>query len=331
MTNPRPRISLPALNKRLRTEADAYLMLEELVWGDTPVCPHCGSVVRHYFLNPANGSSRATRTGSVSQRRVWKCAEKECRRQFSVLTGTVMHGSKVEIKTWLCVIYEICASKNGVSAREIQRKYELTPKTAWFLLHRLREAMTTDRVLAKFSGTVIADESWVGGESRRVYGTLQGERKPPRRTPEKSIVFTLIDQASGEARSKVIPNVTAATLADAVLEHVDPSQSRLMTDDYGGYVQVGRKFRKGHATVTHGLGEYVRGDVTTNAVENYFGQLKRSIDGTFHHVSHEHLHRYLAEFDFRFSTRKMSDTDRVHRLMGQARGRRLAYRPLTGS
>ena len=104
-----------------------------------------------------------------------------------------------------------------------------------------------------------------------------------------------------------------------------------MTDDYKGYVQVGRKFRKGHATVTHGLGEYVRGDVTTNAVENFFGQLKRSIDGTFHHVSHEHLHRYLAEFDFRYSTRKMSDTDRMHRLMGQTRGRRLAYRPLTGA
>ena len=176
MTNPRQRISLPALNKRLRTEADAYLYLEELVWGDRPACPHCGSMGKHYFLNPANGESRKTRTGSVSQRRVWKCAEKPCRRQFSVLTGTVMHGSKIEIKTWLMVIYEICASKNGVSAREIQRKYELTPKTAWFMLHRLREAMTSDAVLSKFSGTVIADESWVGGESRRVYGTLQGER-----------------------------------------------------------------------------------------------------------------------------------------------------------
>src|SRR5436190_20115835 len=102
-----------------------------------------------------------------------------------------------------------------------------------------------------------------------------------------------------------------------------------MTDDLASYRFIGRQFADGHDSVAHGLGEYVRGDVTTNAVENFFGQLKRSIDGTFHHVSHEHLHRYLAEFDFRYSTRKSTDTDRVHRLMGQVRGRRLAYRPLT--
>ncbi len=108
------------------------------------------------------------------------------------------------------------------------------------------------------------------------------------------------------------------------------AESRLMTDELASYKWVGRRFGRGHDTVTHNLGEYVRGDVTTNKVENFFGQLKRSVDGTFHQVSHEHLHRYLAEFDFRYSTRKLTDTQRVHRLMGQVAGRRLAYRPLAG-
>ena len=287
MTNPRQRISLPALTTRLRTESDAYLYLEELVWGDKPACPHCGSVGNHYFLNP-QGEGRKTRTGAVSERRVWKCADRPCRRQFSVLTNTVMHGSKIPVRTWLMVIYEICASKNGVSAREIQRKYELTPKSAWFMLHRLREAMKTDPLAMKFAGTVIADEAWIGGKSRNKYGTPHADR--PRVHSDKAIVFTLIDQASGEARSRVIPDVTAETLGAAISAQVETAESRLMTDDWRGYLAVGEKFAQGHDTVTHSLGEYVRGDVTTNKVENFFGQLKRSIDGTFHHVSHEHLH-----------------------------------------
>ncbi len=323
------RISIPSLTKRLRSEADAYLYLEELVWRGTPVCPHCGIVGNHYFLK-ARGEGRKTRTGTVSERRVWKCHNRECRKQFSVLTGTVMQGSKIPVKTWLLVILEICASKNGVSAREIQRKYELEPKSAWFMLHRLREAMKSDPIATKFSGTVIADEAWIGGRSRAKRGTLQGHKiDDARYTPPKAIVFTLINKASGEARSRVIPDVTGETLQSAITAQVETADSRLMTDDWRGYDAVGEKFGQGHDTVTHSLGEYVRGDVTTNQVENYFGQLKRSIDGTFHHVSFEHLHRYLAEFDFRYSTRKMTDTERVHRLMGQVSGRRLAYRPLT--
>lgn len=329
MTNPE-RISLASLNNRLRTEADAYLMLEELVWGDTVVCPHCGSTAKHYFLNPANGSSRATRTGSQSERRVWKCANKDCRRQFSVLTNTVMHGSKISVRTWLFVIVEICSSKNGVSAREIERKYELQPKTAWFMLHRLREAMKADTMTMKFAGTVIADEAFIGGKSRRHFGTLLNDKDIKRDHPPKAVVFTLIDQATGESRSRVIPDVTSETLGAAIDAQVETAESRLMTDDWRGYKAIGKKFGQGHDTVTHGMGEYVRGDVTTNKVENFFGQLKRSIDGTFHHVSHEHLHRYLYEFDFRYTTRKSTDSDRVRRLMGQASGRRLAYRPMIG-
>ena len=320
------RITFPALSKRIRSEADAYQFLEDLIWKGQPVCPHCGSTAKHYFLT-AQGDGRKTRTGSVSQRRVWKC--KDCRKQFSILTGTIFHGSKVPVKTWLFVLVEMCASKNGVAAREIQRKYGLHPKTAWHMLHRLREAMKRDDAFTTLlSGTIVADEAYVGGESRRKYGTLRPTIEHVQRP--KSIVFTLINAESGEARSRVIPNVKGDTLWRAIEAQVDMPKSRLMTDELMSYRAVGRQFGNGHDAVTHNLGEYVRGDVTTNKVENYFGQLKRSIDGTFHAVSAEHLPRYLAEFDFRYSTRKMTDTQRVDRLLGQVRGRRLAYRPLTG-
>lgn len=156
--------SVPSLMNRLSSEAAAYELLEDLRWDGVPVCPHCGSVAQHYFLTPANGSSRKTRTGAKSERRVWKC--KDCRRQFSVLTGTIFHGSKISVRTWVLVILEMCAAKNGISAREVERKYDLTPKTAWFMLHRIREAMKLEPLAGLLSGGVQADETWIGGDPK---------------------------------------------------------------------------------------------------------------------------------------------------------------------
>jgi transposase-like protein len=137
-----PPLSLPALVERIRSVGDAYELLEEIRWAGQPVCPHCASARPHYFLTPRAEAGRASRRGKVTERRVWKCAD--CRRQFSALTRTIMHGSKIPVKTWLSVIVELCASTNGVSAREVQRKYDLTPQTAWHMLHRLREALKRD-------------------------------------------------------------------------------------------------------------------------------------------------------------------------------------------
>lgn len=138
--------SLIELINRVQTEADAYKYLEEMRWpdGQPPACPHCGGSEKPpVFLQPKGGSDgRKTRTGSVSQRRVWKCKTKGCRKQFSVLTNTPMHGTKIPVRTWVLVTFEMCSSKNGVSAREVERKYDLTAKSAWFLLHRIREGMT---------------------------------------------------------------------------------------------------------------------------------------------------------------------------------------------
>ena len=329
-------LSFMEIVNRCETESDAYAFLEALRWGDTPVCPHCGYDAGNYFLTPKDGTSRATRTGARSQRRVWKC--KACRKQFSAITGTVMHGTKISIRVWLLVIFEMCCSKNGISAREVERKYNLAPKTAWHLLHRIRTAME-DPTPDPFVGKALADETFIGGKAKN--------RKKSERTPKpelvgsgpgrlragpatgKTIVLTLISDETGEACSRVIADVTGHTLRKVIAEQAHVESSHLVTDDAVGYRQFGHEFLS-HEAVNHSAEEYVRytdeGFISTNQVEGFFSQLKRSLDGTHHHVSPEHLHRYLAEFDFRYSTRRVSDAERMRRLVGQVGGRRLLYR-----
>lgn len=315
-------LSILSLSEKLRTEADAYKFLEELRWGDKPVCPHCDSVEKMYFLKPANGASRKTRTGTDSQRRVWKCAA--CRKQFSVLTGTIFHGTKIPVRTWVFVVFELCSSKNGVAAREIERKYGLTPKSAWHMLHRIRFAMERDPLAGLLSGRVVADETWYGGKPSNRHGHKRGQGGQGK--TDKTPILSLVSRDTGEVRSRVIPDVTGDNLREVLVENVDVGLTDLHTDKSGGYTKIGPEFRSWDA-VDHRAGEYVRGDVSTNTAENYFSQLKRSIDGTHHHVSREHLDRYLAEFDFRYSTRKSSDSGRMAMLVGkQVSGKRLTYR-----
>lgn len=321
------RFSVIALAERVQTEADAYLFLEQLRWNGEPQCPHCGATERIAFLNPENGVSRKTRTGSASQRRVWFCGT--CRKQFSVLTNTVMHGTKISVRKWLFVIFEMCASKNGVSAREVERKYDLTPKTAWFMLHRIREAMKVGPLADMFRGTVVADETFIGGRPKNKHqqGKPTGgysNRKRGGGTAHLTPVLSLVNRETGEVRSVVVRDVTGSTLRKHIAEQVDMAGSTLHTDAGLQYRQLGHEFIE-HEWVDHGSNEYVRGEITTNHAEGYFSQLKRSIDGTHHRVSTEHLPRYLAEFDFRYSTRALNDTARMRKLLGQVAGRRLTY------
>lgn len=148
---------MPNIAKRIPTEAAAYELLEEWRWHGTPVCPHCGSIAEHYFLTPSNGVSRETGRGNATERRLWKC--RDCRMKFSVLTNTVMHGTHIPVRTWVFVFFELCASKNGIAAREIERRYDLSPKSAWFMLHRIREAMSQSGTVDLFPGVVVADEA----------------------------------------------------------------------------------------------------------------------------------------------------------------------------
>ena len=319
-------LNIPALAAKIPDEDSAYRFLEEMRWGDRPVCPHCGSAKRPYFLAPKNGG-RKTRTGTISPRRVWKCSEGACRKQFSVLTGTIMHRTKISVRAWVFTMYEMCASKNGVSAREIQRKYNVTAEAAWFMCHRIREAMKREPLAGLLSGTVTADETWVGGKPKNKHARERHSKDHYGRE-DKTAVLSLVQRETGEVRSQVVPNVRGKTLKAVIEAEVNLPETVLHTDNSLAYTHLGWEAAR-HESVNHIMGEYVRGDVTTNHAEGYFSQLKRSLDGTHHAVSRTHLHRYLAQFDYLYSTRKMSDTQRMARLMGQTAGRRLTYRPLT--
>jgi transposase-like protein len=317
-------LSVLQLADKLREEADAYKFLEDLRWNGEPVCPHCGGS-SPYFLNPENGKTRRTRTGSVSQRRVWKC--RACRKQFSVLTGTIFHGTKIPIRTWVLVVFEMASSKNGVAAREIERKYGLTPKSAWFMMHRIREAMKREPMAGLLSGRVVVDETYIGGTPKNRHAGKRQESKQGK--TDKTPVVALISRETGEVRTMAMPNVTGFNLYKALRGEVAPERTVIHTDQAMHYRSIGSAFA-GHEAVDHSAQEYVRGDVTTNHAENFFSQLKRSIDGTHHHVSVQHLDRYLAEFSFRYTYRKESDTERMARLVGRVSGRRLSYRSSAG-
>lgn len=312
------------LADRLRSEADAYLFMEELRWPDgIAVCPHCDNHGATY-IQPTNGQSRATRTGTQSQRRVWRCLN--CRKQFSVITGTMMHGTKIPLRIWCLTIFELVSSKNGVAAREIERKYGVCCRTAWHMMHRIREAMKDD-LMETMRGTIVADETWIGGKPANRHGHKKGMGQ--KGATDKTPVLTLIDVETGVARSAVVPRVSAHTLRKVISQHVDMANSYLHTDENASYFELGREFIA-HETVNHSQEEWVRYGgralVTTNPAEGFFAQLKRSINGTHHRVSVTHLPRYLAEFDYRFSTRKMTDTERMRNLMTQTGGKRLSYK-----
>lgn len=298
------KITIASLSRGITTEAHAYAYLETLRWGDSPTCAHCDST-NVYLIGCANGVSRATRTGTMSERRVWKC--RTCKRQFSVLTGAIMHGTKMPVRNWLLVIFEMTASKNGTAAREIERKYGICPRSAWFMLHRIRAAMAGDGLLAPMTGTIVADETWIGGSDKNKHARRRNQPVrvvpgQPDRDPGKTPILSIICADTGEVRSAVVGDVSGASLGKVIADRVNMSASVLWTDQSASYNTLGQQLID-HQSVNHSIGQYVRytstGAVSSNKAENFFSQLKRSIDGTHHHVTRGHLPRYLGEFDFR--------------------------------
>lgn len=320
------KLNLATITKKFSGESAAWEYLEDLRWPNGPVCPHCGVVGGAYFIKPRNGH-RKTSTGKVSYRRLWKCAD--CRKPFSVLVGTVFERSQVPLSKWLMALFMMAASKNGVAAYELHRTLGVTNKTAWFMMHRLREARKRDPLIDSMTGLITADETFIGGklsnkhqQGKPGYGGGRGRAGYPK---NKTAVLSLVNRTTGAVRSRVVANVNSETIGKAIAEQVNVGGSVLHTDAGAQYRPVGREFVD-HQWVDHVRREYVRGTVTSNHAENYFGQLKRSLDGTHHRISKTHLPRYLAEFDFRFTTRKMSDGDRMGLMVSQAAGRRLTYR-----
>jgi transposase-like protein len=286
------------------TKAREYL--EYIRWPDGPICPHCGSVSKnHYALN-----------GSAHRPGVYKC--KDCRKQFTVTVGTVFERSKVPLHQWMQAVYLICSSKKGCSSHQLQRTLDVQYKTAWFMSHRLREAMKSPGgIMGSSGGTVEADETFIG----RKPGT-----KVRRGHGHKEAVFSLVER-KGNIRSFHVPDVTADTLKDKLNKNVAKS-ARLMTDDASQYEKVGKTFLD-HQTVNHSAGEYVRGYAHTNTVEGFFSIFKRGMYGVYQYVSSYHLHRYTTEFDFRYNYREklgFNDSDRAKAALNGISGKRLTYR-----
>jgi transposase-like protein len=288
--------------------------LESLHWPNGPVCPHCGE------------EERVTRlTSKTARRGLVKC--NACRKQFTVTVGTVMEDSKIPLNKWLLAFRLLNGGKKGFSAHELHRALGVTYKSAWFLLHRIRETMDSGNDPLGGPGAIVeADETWVGGKARnRAYG------KPA----PKKIVMALVER-DGHARSFHVANVHARTLRSVLVTNVD-RMTNLASDGLPAYVNTGFEFRT-HGTVNHGAGEYARtetrpgfwADVSgrwhTNSVENFFSIFKRGVIGTYHHMSEAHIHRYCREFDFRYNTRHLSDAERTAEAIKGARGKRLMYR-----
>ena len=294
--------------KRFKTEHAARKHLEAIRWPDGPICPHCGSIDNAHRIK-----GKSARPG------LWFCAD--CRAQFSVTVGTLFERSHVPLHKWLLANHLICASKKGMSAHQLHRMLGVTYKTAWFMAHRIREAMRDNPDLGPLGGSnkvVEADETFIGGKAKnRAFG-------PP---PKKEAVFALVER-DGKMHSFHVPAVNAKTLRPILVTQID-RKSYLMTDEAGSYVKVGREF-VGHGTVNHSIQEYVRGGFWhTNTVENYFSILKRGITGVYQHVSQQHLKRYLGEFDFRYNERiglGTSDDERADKALKGISGKRLTYR-----
>lgn len=283
-------LTLKRLNENETAEDEARETLESLRWGENVSCPRCGSDNISKIL--AN-KEKKVRKG------LYRC--KDCRKakrsnQFTVTVGTIFEDSHIKLHVWLQAIVLLCSSKKGMSAHQLHRQLGVTYKTAWFMAHRIRYAMEQESFDKKLDGTVEVDETYIGGYSKRIGNQTGLENK-------KAVVSLL--QRDGEVRSVPVETVSASSLKEVLSEHMDKS-SHLMTDEARGYIKLGRDYVS-HNVVNHKKYEYAKGDVTTNRVEGYFSILKRGINGVYHHVSKEHLHRYLAEFDFRYNHRKEKD------------------------
>jgi transposase-like protein len=306
-----------------RAEEAAYAKLEAVLWPQGPECPHCGAVDDAHKIE-ANLKAKV-RHG------LYRC--NSCAKQFTVTVGTVFESSHIPLHKWMQAAYLLNSSKKGISAKQIERTLQVTYKTAWFMMHRLREAMAPAGKQSPMGGegrVIEADETYLGKRDGRKskpdsFVTGFGWVSHPKIDTQRKIVALV--ERHGSARSFVVDRVNKKTIRKVLLDNAD-KQSTLMTDEHTVYPATGAHFKQ-HYTVNHSKYEYARGIVSTNTVEGYFSIFKRGMKGIYQHCSEKHLHRYLAEFDFRYSNREavgINDTIRTQRALVGAKGKRLTYR-----
>jgi transposase-like protein len=288
----------------LHDEGEAFAHLESILWPDGPVCPHCGSISgKHYNL-------RKTRIG------LRKCSY--CRKQFTVKVGTVFESAHIPLHKMLQAVYLLCSSKKGISSHQLHRILGVQYNTAWFLAHRIREAFRSGELAPMGGGGIVeVDETFIG----------QKEDMPKRRGfAHKHAILSLVERG-GSVRSFHVGGTSAAHLVPILRANI-AKEASVMTDEAGQYTHLSRDFAS-HDFVTHGTGEYGRGKVHTNTVEGFYSIFKRGMKGIYQHCSEKHLHRYVAEFDFRYNNRVAlgcEDGERANRALEGIKGKRLKYR-----
>lgn len=288
-------------------EVAATEFMERKRWGDNPYCPCCGSLSVYQMTDSKTGERQANFR--------WRC--RDCKKQYTVRTGTVFEASRIELRHWCFAFWRAATSKKGVSALEIHRQTGVSYKSALFMLNRIRFAMS-DSTSGMLSGPVEVDETYVGGKPR-----YKGQSKRGRGT-NKQAVLAMVERG-GKVKTRPVPNVTAKTLKSAVRDNV-AWNSCIITDENPSYSGLDKEYLGGHHTVCHSLKEYVRGDIHSNTIEGFFSSVKRGLNGIYHSVSKEHLHRYMSEFEFRYNFRNLDDGDRTIAAIQGALGKRLTYK-----
>jgi transposase-like protein len=296
---------------RFTNEDAARAHLESIRWPSGPVCPHCGGTERNHRL-----------TGKSHRPGLLFCGD--CRSQFSVTVGTVFERSKIALHKWVLATHLICSSKKGISSHQIHRTLGVTYKTAWFMTHRIREAMRPADVIpfGQGGGSVEIDETFIGTDKTKA--------KPKYGPAQKHKVLSLVDRSTGAARSTVIESLRSKDMVPILKANI-AREANVLTDGAAYYKPLSLAFAS-HETVDHKSGEYVRysnRSIHTNTIEGFFSIFKRGMRGVYQHCGKQHLHRYLSEFDFRYSNRVklgVDDTQRAARALKGISGKRLTYR-----
>lgn len=304
-------------------EAEAFKHVESIIWPDGPVCPHCGVVDRAYRLEGVRTKPSKKQPEGKERHGLWKC--RECRKQFTVRKGSIFEESHIEMFKWLQAIHLMVSSKKGISAHQLHRVLEVTYKTAWFLAHRIRECMRSGKLapMGGNGGAVEIDETFIGNNrTKKPHGVKKG-----RGYAHKHKMLTLVDRETKQAKSIIVDDLKQSTLVPILRENI-AKEAVVYTDEAGQYRNLKDEFAD-HDFTRHGQGEYGRGEVHTNTVEGFYSIFKRGMKGVYQHCGKQHLHRYAAEFDFRYNYREANGTDdatRTEIALQSTIGRRLTYR-----